>query len=268
MAGTLKELLAASGVDDQFSDSLVNDGWTLALFACAATSLDGVDAALQEMLGTTYDQLNLLQKAAFRLAWQNCRSDQPASAQPLPAPSSSADPSASSSSWSESFAPKLTTAVDTGLRGPAILEAQAADRTIMNLVSDLVVERAWTYDNALYELTHVRAEIHTLLQARPKLPKQTMARLDGSSKGAGKSERMMPYGKSGGKSKSKGKGKVQWVTDTIQNGKRVQLCMRFQSGKCQLGSQCKFVHGCAYPLASGDPCMKNHGALQHSQTPH
>lgn len=157
---------------------------------------------------------------------------------------------------------------DTGLRGPTILEAQAADRTIMTLVSDLVVERSWSYDNALYELTHVRAEIHTLLQARPKLTKQTVARLEGSTKGSGKSDRMMPYGKSSGKGKSKTKGKVAWVTETIQNGKKIQLCMRYQSGKCQLGASCKFAHGCAYPMPNGEACMKSHGALQHAQTPH
>ena len=61
---------------------------------------------------------------------------------------------------------------ETGLRNPTITEAQAADRVLMQLVFDLVSERGWNVDDSLYEITNVRAEIHTLLQARPRLPKQ------------------------------------------------------------------------------------------------
>ena len=48
----------------------------------------------------------------------------------------------------------------------------------------------------------------------------------------------------------------------------LEISMRFQSGKCDMGSACRFHHGCAYPLPTGEACAKNHGALQHDKTPH
>ena len=60
---------------------------------------------------------------------------------------------------------------DTGLRCPTILEAQAADKALMTIVIDLVVEREWSWYDALYEVTHIRADMTSLLQPRPKLPK-------------------------------------------------------------------------------------------------
>lgn len=154
---------------------------------------------------------------------------------------------------------------DTGLRNPTITEAQAADRTLMQLVCDLVHDRSWSFDDALYEITNVRAEIHTLLQARPRLPKQTSVRMDNQSKGSGKSSRSQPYSKGNSKGKSKSKGKTRWLSEAYINGVKKQLCMRFQTGKRNL-SDCKFVHACGFPLPSGEPCLKQHGALEHQQT--
>ena len=165
---------------------------------------------------------------------------------------------------------------ETGLRNPTILEAQSADKALMTIVCDLVMEKGWGFDDALHEVTFIRAEINTLLQARPKLPKQTFQRLEGGyNKGQGKSGRPAPYQDSkGGKSKgktgkgSKSGGKVSWVTEATVNGQKQQLCVRFQTGKCDLGTSCRFHHGCAYPLPNGEACNKSHGALMHDRTPH
>ena len=172
----------------------------------------------------------------------------------------------------------MTTKMDaeTGLRNPTILEAQSADKTLMTIACDLVMEKGWTFDDALHEVTFIRAEINTLLQARPRLPKQTYQRLEsGSSKGSGKNPRPGPYskggkssGKSGGKSSGKTSGKVNWVTETMVNGNKKQLCMRFQTGKCDMGSTCRFHHGCAFPTSNGEACGKSHGALMHDKTQH
>ena len=158
---------------------------------------------------------------------------------------------------------------ETGLRNPTILEAQSADKTLMTIVCELVMEKGWNFDDALHEVTYIRAEINTLLQARPRLPRQTFQRLEqGSPKGGGKQNRSSPYqkGKKGGK--SSGKGKVTWITEANVNGTKRQLCMRFQSGKCDMGATCRFHHGCAFPLPNGEACNKAHGALMHDKTPH
>ena len=170
----------------------------------------------------------------------------------------------------------MTTKMDseTGLRNPTILEAQSADKTLMTIACDLVMEKGWTFDDALHEVTFIRAEINTLLQARPRLPKQTYQRLEStSSKKSGKTARPGPYGKgksgkSGAKSGGKTSGKVSWVTEAMVNGTKKQLCMRYQTGKCDMGSGCRFHHGCAFPTSNGEACNKSHGALQHDRTPH
>lgn len=163
---------------------------------------------------------------------------------------------------------------ETGLRNPTILEAQAADRQLTSLVGDSVAERSWTYDDALYEITHVRAELHTLLQPRPRLPKQPPTNVPVRFEGKG--DHFHPYSKGkGNKGAGRGppkggkpSGKVAWVTEAVVSGERKALCMRFQLGRCNLGSSCRFHHGCAYPLSSGEECGKNHGAVQHERTPH
>ena len=161
---------------------------------------------------------------------------------------------------------------DTGLRNATILEAQAADKSLMTIASELVLERKWSWDDALYEVTYIRADMMSLLQPRPKLPKSFQPQRPDSTSGKGafgSSVRPSPYQKGspkGGKGKSKGK--VAWVTETNIKGEKKQLCMRFQSNKCTLGDSCKFVHACAYPVGDGQACGKAHGALQHASTPH
>ena len=170
----------------------------------------------------------------------------------------------------------MTTRMDaeTGLRNPTILEAQSADKTLMNIACELVGEQKWCFDDAIHEITFIRAEINTLLQPRPKLPKQTFQRLESNNaKGSGKGPRTGPYTKGkgtkgSGKPSGKSPGKVSWVTESTVNGTKKQLCMRYQSGKCDMGSACRFHHGCAYPLPSGEACGKAHGALMHEKTPH
>lgn len=163
---------------------------------------------------------------------------------------------------------------ETGLRNPTILESQSADKALMGIAFELVLERQWTVDDAIHEVTFIRAEINTLLQARPRLPKQYQQRIDsGVTKGSGKAPRPSPYtkgksGKAGGKSSGKSGGKIAWVTEAVINGTKKQLCMRFQTGKCDMGANCRFHHGCAYPTASGEACNKSHGALMHDKTPH
>ena len=131
----------------------------------------------------------------------------------------------------------------------------------------------WSFDDTIHEITFIRAEINTLLQARPRLPKLTYQRLESSSsKGSGKTSRPAPYskgkGKSAGKASGKSSGKVTWITEASVNGSKHQLCMRYQSGKRDMGNNCKFYHACAFSTSSGEACGKSHGALFHDKTPH
>ena len=159
---------------------------------------------------------------------------------------------------------------ETGLRPPTILEAQSADKHLWPVVSDLVQEKSWRLDQALHELTYVRSDMSTWLQARPRLPKPVVP-----VKG-GKGDRI-PYqpweasGKFGKKGKSqkggKGKGGTKWITEAFVDGKRHQLCMRYQTNQCTF-ADCKYLHACAMPTSEGVACGQKHPAMQHRNTPH
>ena len=161
---------------------------------------------------------------------------------------------------------------DSGLRPPTILEAQQADKALMTIIFELMQERSWSADDAIYEMTHIRSDMATLLQPRPRAVKPNPSRTDINPGGKGHSDhRVNPYpppkgGKKGGGKKGGKAPRVQWITEATIKGEKRQLCMRFQVGKCQL-NECRFHHGCAYPVGDA-ACGKPHGALMHEQTPH
>ena len=164
--------------------------------------------------------------------------------------------------------------VESGLRNPSMLEAQSADKTLMGVVCELVAERGWTWDDSLHEVTHIRSEMASLLQPRPRQLKPPP--IGGKGDQWVRPNRVAPYGKGDGKS-HKGDGKkgkkgskgqrVAWVTEIHQGGQRHQLCMRFQTGKCTMDN-CRFKHACAYPTREGQACGKDHGALHHESAAH
>ena len=47
------------------------------------------------------------------------------------------------------------------------MEAQAADKALMTLAAELVLEWKWTWDDALYEVTFIRAEMMSLFNHDP-----------------------------------------------------------------------------------------------------
>ena len=129
-----------------------------------------------------------------------------------------------------------------------------------------MAERNWDMDNCLHEFTHIRHDLPGLLQLRPRPAKAQSSSqpwtVPASNKGKGKGK------PSKGKGKLKGKGKVQWLTDVkTKDGQWKQLCMRYQTGNCSLGDNCRFHYGCAYPV-NGQACGLDHGALQHQDTSH
>lgn len=161
---------------------------------------------------------------------------------------------------------------DTGLRTPNIMEAQAADKHLWAIIGELVMDKGWSLDQALHEMTYIRSDMAMLLQARPRMlrPQNPPTKGSGKSSSTWSSTPPSTSNSSGGKKgKSKGKGKsgVKWLTEATVDGHKKQLCMRYQSGACTF-SDCKFHHGCAYPKADGTACGLAHPAMQHASTPH
>ena len=72
--------------------------------------------------------------------------------------------------YTHKFVSFLTQKVDaeTGLRNANVVEAQAADRQIWAVISELLQERGWNLDDSLHEMTHIRHDLPGLLQLRPR----------------------------------------------------------------------------------------------------
>ena len=175
---------------------------------------------------------------------------------------------------SQRFLSLLSQRVDpeSGLRTANVVESQSADRQIWSVMCELVNDRDWTLDDSLHELTYIRRELPSLLQLRPRpagkgqgVPSSSSFPSKGQSFKGTKSGR--GKGKGPGKS-GKQSGKVQWVTDIQKDGKWLQLCMRYQSGICQLGDACRFHHGCAFPKTDGTACGGKRSAFDHKSTAH
>ena len=152
-----------------------------------------------------------------------------------------------------------------GLRPPNIQEFISADRKIWEGIFQLVNEESWSLDDAIQEYSHARADIPTLLMARPKP-------LKGKFKGGGKF-RFEPYGKGKGKN-DKGKGKFKggkgkgstpqnWAKSFADaSGTQKEFCFRFHTSGCSF-KNCKFAHLCPVMNKDGVPCLKPHRAQDH-----
>ena len=118
---------------------------------------------------------------------------------------------------------------DCSLRVPTVLEAQQADRVFWTNIFNLVLEKDWSVDDAIYEYSEIRAEMAALLQPRAKMPPMPKTP---KGKGAGKPYVPPPPGKppgrgKGGKPSTKGKGQgPQWIKNVTVNGAAKQLAGR------------------------------------------
>ncbi len=130
---------------------------------------------------------------------------------------------ASLKSYTAKFMTYLTAKyeADSNLRAPTFLEAQAADKQIHSVICELVIERQWSLDQALHELTSIRADLPMLLQPRPKPVKAAapIIQVKGPPKGPGKGKHEPAKGK--GKGKQKGP-RIEWVTEINQGGHKKQ----------------------------------------------
>eukprot|EP00435_Cladocopium_sp_Y103_P018778 s4100_g4.t1 len=115
MDSKLEDILQESGVDPARANQIVADGWTVSTFACCALDLQDFEKAMDEMLpGLARYQshgghtMSLLEKSQLRAAFRACSNQaSPDTKATVGEPTPGAAPAASTTSWSESFAPKL-----------------------------------------------------------------------------------------------------------------------------------------------------------------
>ena len=150
---------------------------------------------------------------------------------------------------------------DTGLRTVNTHELLQADRKIWNEVSSLHAE-GWTLDEALHEMTCIRADVHALLQPRARPPTQKEGKGGKGKPGKGNGK------KGGGKvqTRLKDDSKTSALSEAMRNlqlkhGNKT-LCIRFNRTECN-NRNCKFSHLCAIRLPSGQACGQRHPASQH-----
>ena len=174
--------------------------------------------------------------------------------------------------FSQKFLSYLTVRLDPelGLRVPSVLEAQAADRSLWNSISELMNERSWSLDDCLHEFTHIRADLSVLLQPRPKVVKMPAPiRTTPTDKGPGKTHKgsFKSKGKQSKGGGPQGKGKQTWVAEYKVGDEWKPICMKFQTNKCSMDN-CRYAHVCASPKTDGTACAGRHSAFDHQSTGH
>ena len=150
---------------------------------------------------------------------------------------------------------------DSGLRPPNVSELQMADQVLWGKIAELFNYKQWTLDDAIHELVEIRADMASLLQPRPFVPRVTF-------KGKGKG------GKGGGKSSPKGLGKSTmsstrpaWGTEVIRDGQKKTICLKYQQKMCSNPKACEYEHVCAVLKNDGTVCGQKHSALDHRTAP-
>ena len=107
----LRQILANCQVQDTFSDAILEQGWTVDHFAMMDFEND-----ILEVLGSTAGALVPFQKAALKWAWAKCQQHRETPSNPSAETAAPPSDTAASSSWTESFAPKLTSGVVASLK--------------------------------------------------------------------------------------------------------------------------------------------------------
>ena len=134
-----------------------------------------------------------------------------------------------------------------GLRAANAQELLQADRTLWNEIAKPVAG-GWMLDEALHEVTCVRADMRALLQPRA-LPAQPAGPRNPKGKAP---QRVIKPDKSGAPPPPEPHGALL----TCHGNKT--LCLRFNKGRCADDKRCKFAHLCAVRLPiMGRPAGKD-----------
>ncbi|CAE7196317.1 unnamed protein product [Symbiodinium sp. CCMP2592] len=141
---------------------------------------------------------------------------------------------------------------ETNLRPPSVLEAQQADKHLWSCIFQLVIEKEWQVNDAIYEFTEIRGDMSSWLQPRAKAASAGNRRPYAPG-GRDNRPPTPPPGRGNGKGKGKAKSPtkqgtqprgVPWVREYKEGGQVKKLCIGWQIGKCQRGNSCEFTHGC------------------------
>ena len=155
-----------------------------------------------------------------------------------------------------------STPADTGLRNVNLHELLHADRKLWNEIASLH-SQGWTLDNALHELTHVRSDIHGLLQQRARPPKGPGKGKDKGRGGKGRGD--TPKGPRRDTKQAARESRATPSTPAAQLATKVgnkTLCLRYNKGTCA-DPNCKYTHACGFKLPNGQACGKKHPAYTH-----
>ena len=151
---------------------------------------------------------------------------------------------------------------ESGLRPPNVSELQLADQVLWGKIAELYNYKQWTLDDAIHELVEICADLASLLQPRPFVPRVSIkGKGKGSSKGAGKSS-----SKGVGKSASQAT-RPAWGTEVIRDGQKKTICLKYQQKMCPNPKACKYEHVCAVLKPDGTVCGQKHSAMDHRAAP-
>jgi len=181
---TLEDAMSACGVDPSIASQLIQMGWTVQPFACAALDMQELDKLWPEIFPE--EELGLLQKASLRAAFKMCQEiTQPSVAMPAPASAPSAsDALSSAGTWAESFPPKLDAALIEQMKSKFLTSYPSElvnhdtmpSTRLLSLIHHQLAKKQWAWVPWKYRLTLAKAEEVTA-QRQSKMPKLEVATL-------------------------------------------------------------------------------------------
>ena len=181
---SLEDAMSACCVEPAIASNLVQMGWTVQTFACAAVNLEAFDRLWSDFFPD--EEPSLLQKASLRAAFKMCQElMQPASPSPsVPTASASSDPLANSGTWAESFPPKLDATVIDQMKTKFLASYPSElvnhdtmpSTRLLSLVHHQLGKKQWAWIPWKYRLTMAKSEEVTS-QRQTKMPKLEVASL-------------------------------------------------------------------------------------------